>query len=319
MHNSIIFWLVFAGVVIILFAIDLYSTDHRNGKISIKTSLTWSGVWIATALLFDLFIFSFVENGSVKSVEFLTGYIIEKSLSIDNLFVFYMIFNLMNISNENQPHVLKWGIISAILLRVVFILFGVALIQIFHPIIYIFGGILLIAAYKMAFGDDTPIDFESNSIIKFITSRFNLLSEDNSKHFFKRVDGKIFITNLFLTLILIESADVIFAIDSIPAVIAITHDPFIIITSNIFAILGLRALYFALAGLAELFTYIKYGVSMILFFVGIKMMLSDILPIPTNYSLIIISTLFIGSILISIIMNHLVNKRNNKLNKVKYG
>lgn len=319
MHSSVIFWLVFAVIVIILFTIDLYLTDHRNGKISIKTSLIWSGVWITSALVFNLFIFFFVDNGSVKSVEFLTGYIIEKSLSIDNLFVFYMIFNLMNVKNENQPRVLKWGIISAIILRVVFILFGVALIQIFHPIIYVFGGILLFAAYKMAFGDDTPIDFESNSIIKYITSRFNLLSENNSNHFFKRINGKIFITNLFLTLILIESADVIFAIDSIPAVIAITHDPFIIITSNIFAILGLRALYFALAGLVELFTYIKYGVSLILLFVGLKMMLSDILPIPTTYSLVIISTFLIGAILISILMNHLDNKQNKKLNKVKYG
>lgn len=316
MHNSFMFWLIFVVLVTILFTIDLYVTDHRKGKINIKTSLIWSGVWISSALLFNIFIFFFIENGTGKSIEFLTGYIIEKSLSIDNLFVFFMIFNLMNISNENQPRVLKWGILSAIILRVVFILFGVALLHIFHPVIYIFGGILLFASYKMAFGDDAPIDFKKNPIIRFISRKFNVLPEEKSKQFFVKKEGKVFVTNLFLTLVLIESADIVFAVDSIPAVIAITHDPFIIITSNIFAILGLRALYFALAGMAELFEFMKYGIALILFFVGLKMLISDLIHIPTTYSLIVITLFLIGSVIMSIIMN---NKKNIKLDKVKYG
>lgn len=316
MHNTFSFWLIFVIIVAVLFAIDLYVTDHRRGKISIKASLIWSGVWIASAMLFNIFIYFFIDNGSEKSIEFLTGFIIEKSLSVDNLFVFFMIFNLMNVKNENQPHVLKWGILSAIVLRVIFILFGVALLHIFHPVIYLFGAILLLAAYKMAFGDDSPIDFNSNPLIKFVSRKFNLLPEDNSRHFFRRKGGKIFITNLFLTLVMVESADVVFAVDSIPAVIAITHDPFIIITSNIFAILGLRALYFALAGLAELFAYLKYGVAVILFFVGLKMMLADIIHIPTVVSLTIICICLLVSVIISIILNRAANKQIENFNKV---
>ena len=316
MYNTFSFWLVFVILVAILFSIDLYVTDHRRGKISIKASLIWSGVWIASAMLFNLFIYFFIDNGAEKSIEFLTGFIIEKSLSIDNLFVFFMIFNLMNINSANQPHVLKWGILSAIVLRVIFILFGVALLGLFHPVIYVFGIILLIAAYKMAFGDDSPIDFKSNHLIKFVSRKFNLLPEDKSRHFFIKRNGKLFITNLFLTLIMVESADVVFAVDSIPAVIAITHDPFIIITSNIFAILGLRALYFALAGLAELFAYLKYGVAVILFFVGFKMILTDVIHISTVVSLIVICSCLIISVIISIILNRGSNKQIENFNKV---
>ena len=218
-----------------------------------------------------------------------------------------MIFSMMNIKKENQPHVLKWGILSAIVLRVIFILFGVALLHLFHPVVYVFGIILFVAAYKMAFGEDSPIDYETNTVMKFISGKFNHLPNDESRHFFKKIDGKFYVTNLFLTLLMIESADVVFAVDSIPAVIAVTHDPFIIITSNIFAILGLRALYFALSGLADLFAYLKYGVAIILFYVGVKMVLVDIFPIPTIVSLIIICACLFISIILSIIMKNRTN------------
>jgi len=281
--------------------IDLYVTDHRRGKITLKASLIWSGIWIVTALLFNVFLYFYLEQGHQKAIEFLTGYIIEKSLSVDNLFVFLMIFSVMNVKPEHQPHILKWGILGAIFFRIIFILAGVALINLFHPIIYIFGALLLYAAYKMAFGGDEKIDVENNWLIKIFIKYFKLKPEYEGRKFFIKENGKRYITTMFLTLLLIESSDIVFAIDSIPAIIAITHDTFIIISSNIFAILGLRALYFALAGLVDLFKYLKYGVALLLFYVGIKMLISDWYKIPTEISLIIIITILTVSILLSLI------------------
>lgn len=281
--------------------IDLYVTDHRRGRITLKASLIWSGVWIATALLFNLFIYLYLENGHQKALEFLTGYIIEKSLSVDNLFVFLMIFSVMDIKPENQPHILKWGILSAIVFRIIFIFAGVALINLFHPIIYVFAIILLLASYKMAFGGEQKIDVENNWLIKFSRKHFKLNTAYEGKKFFIKVDKRIYITTTFLTLLLIESSDIVFAVDSIPAIIAITNDTFIIISSNIFAILGLRALYFALAGLVDLFVYLKYGVAIILFYVGIKMLISEFYKIPTEVSLFVILFFLGGSIVLSLI------------------
>ncbi len=310
MHNHFVFWVIFVVIIAVLFYIDLYVTDHRKGKIGVRSSLIWSGIWILTALAFNLIIFLFLEDGKIKGIEFLAGYLIEKSLSVDNLFVFIMIFGVMGIKDENQPHVLKWGIISAIVLRIIFILIGVTIISLFHPIIYIFGLILLYAAYKMAFMPETTIDYKNNWLIKLASRYFNILTDYNGSRFFVRNNKKTFVTQLFLALLLIESADIVFAIDSIPAVIAITHDPFIIITSNIFAILGLRALYFALAGIIEIFSYLKYGVAVILAYVGIKMIISDLYKIPTIISLAIILICIIVSIIIS-----LVNYRKNPTTK----
>jgi len=301
LHNHFIFWVIFVVIIAVLFYIDLYVTDHRKGKIGIRSSLIWSGIWILTALAFNLIIFLFLEDGKTKGVEFLAGYLIEKSLSVDNLFVFIMIFSVMGIKDENQPHVLKWGIISAIVLRIIFILIGVTIISLFHPLIYIFGLILLYAAYKMAFMPESTIDYKNNWLIKIASRYFNILTDYNGSRFFVRRDKKTFVTQLFPALLLIESADIVFAVDSIPAVIAITHDPFIIITSNIFAIFGLRALYFALAGIIEVFSYLKYGVAVILAYVGIKMIISDLYKIPTTISLTIILICIIVSIIISLL------------------
>lgn len=281
--------------------IDLYVTDHRRGKITLKASLIWSGVWIFTALLFNIFLYFYLEDGHQKALEFITGYIIEKSLSVDNLFVFLLIFSVMGVKAENQPHILKWGILSAIIFRIVFIFAGVALINIFHPIIYFFGIILLFAAYKMAFGGEQKIDVEHNWMIKTAKRYFKLNTEYEGKKFFIKIDKKVYITTTFLTLLLIESSDIVFAVDSIPAIIAITKDTFIIISSNIFAILGLRALYFALAGLVDLFVYLKYGVAFILFYVGIKMLVSEYYKIPTEVSLLIIISVLTASVILSLI------------------
>lgn len=283
-----------------MFYIDLSVTSHRKGKIGIKSSLIWSGMWIGTALLFNLLILLFLENGKQKAIEFLAGYLVEKSLSLDNLFVFLMIFNVMGIKDENQPHVLKWGIISAIAMRILFILAGIALINMFHPIIYFFGALLLYAAYHMAFGEETQIDLENNRLVKFVSKAFRILPKYDGRKFFLTQEKKLYFTPLFLTLILIEAADVIFNLDSVPAVIAITTDPFIVITSNIFAILGLRALYFALAGIVDLFVYLKYGVSVILTFVGLKMLIADYVVISTTLSLGIIILCIAVSVILSL-------------------
>jgi len=295
------FWFIFSAVIAVMLFIDLYVTDHRRGKITLKASLIWSGVWIFTALLFNLFLYFYLESGHQKAIEFLTGYIIEKSLSVDNLFVFLMIFSVMDIKPENQPHILKWGILSAIVFRIIFIFAGVALINLFHPIIYVFAIILLLAAYKMAFGGEQKIDVENNWLIKISRKYFKLNTAYAGKKFFIKVDKKVYITTTFLTLLLIESSDIVFAVDSIPAIIAITNDTFIIISSNIFAILGLRALYFALAGLVDLFVYLKYGVAIILFYVGIKMLISEFYKIPTEISLVVILIFLGGSIVLSLI------------------
>ncbi len=300
MHNHFIFWVIFSVIIIVMFYIDLYVTDHRKGKIGIKSSLMWSGIWISTALIFNLIILFFLEDGKIKAVEFLAGYLIEKSLSVDNLFVFLMIFSVMGISEEHQPHVLKWGIISAIVLRIIFILAGVTLIKLFHPIIYVFGLILLFAAYKMAFGSEVKIDLKKNIVIKFVSKHFNILTEYHGDKFFITRNSIRYITPPFLALLLIESADIVFAVDSIPAVIAITHDPFIIITSNIFAILGLRALYFALKNVVDLFVFLKYGVAAILAYVGVKMLIADFYKIPTSLSLGIIILCLAASIILSL-------------------
>ncbi|MGE5430530.1 MAG: TerC/Alx family metal homeostasis membrane protein [Syntrophomonadaceae bacterium] len=300
MDNHFLFWVIFALVVSVMFYVDLYRTEHRKGKVGIKASLMWSGIWIGAALLFNLAIFLFMQNGRVLSLEFLAGYIIEKSLSVDNLFVFIMIFKVMGIHEVNQPHVLKWGILSAIVMRIIFILVGVALVSLFHPVIYIFGILLFYASFKMAFGGEGQINLEHNPLFKFASKRFNLVTKYNGKKFFIKQNGKTHVTPLFLTFLLIESADLIFAVDSIPAVIAITKDVFIIITSNIFAILGLRALYFALAGIVKLFGYLKYGVAVILFFVGVKMVLSDVYPIPTEISLLFIVFCLAASVILSL-------------------
>ena len=301
MANEFIFWIIFWIIVSILFYVDLYVTGHREGKISLKSSLIWSGVWICTALLFNVFLYFYLEDGRHKALEFLTGYLIEYSLSVDNLFVFLLIFKVMNVSAENQPQILKWGILSAIVFRIAFIFLGVGLIKLFHPIIYLFALILLYAAYKMAFGGEYEVDVDHNPLVKFAVRHFKLLPGHHGKHFFVRKEGKFFATTLFLTLLLIESTDIVFAVDSIPAIIAITRDEFIIITSNIFAILGLRSLYFALAGIVDIFAYLKYGVAIVLFYVGTKMLLSDLFEIPIVISLGVIMVCLGGAVILSLI------------------
>lgn len=313
LFNEFAFWIFFSIIVAILFLIDLYVTDHRRGQITLKASLLWSAVWIITALLFNVFIYFYLEEGHARALEFITGYLIEKSLSVDNLFVFLMIFSVMGVKKADQPHILKWGIISAIIFRIVFIIAGVSLIKLFHPIIYLFGLILFYAAYKMAFGKEEAIDLDSNLVVKVLRKYFKLHPTYSGRHFFIRENGRLYMTSMFLTLMLIESSDIVFAIDSIPAIIAITKDTFIIISSNIFAILGLRALYFALSGVVDLFMYLKYGVALILFYVGIKMVIADIYAIPTIISLGIIIFTLAFSVILSLLQRKRLDEKARRM------
>ncbi|MBU2446784.1 MAG: TerC family protein [Bacteroidetes bacterium] len=294
------YWIVFTIIISVMLAIDLWVTDHRHGKLGIKSALIWSGIWIGVALLFNVSIYFKFPNGHEKALEFLTGYLIEKSLSVDNLFVFIMIFTVMGVEEKNQPHILKWGILGAVVFRIVFILGGVALIQAFDFVVYIFGAILLYTAYKMAFMHERKIEPDKNILIRIASKIIPVKTDNSDGRFFIKQEGKIFATSYFLTLLLIESTDIVFAIDSIPAILAITRDPFIVITSNIFAILGLRALYFALAGVMGLFRYLKYGIALLLFYVGIKLLISHFYHIPTLISLGIIAIVLTASILASI-------------------
>ncbi len=311
MTTQLWYWIIFTILVSVMLAIDLWFTDHRKTKLGIKRALIWSAIWIGVALLYNISIYFKFPNGHVKAMEFLAAYLIEKSLSVDNLFVFIMIFTIMGIEDRDQPHILKWGIIGAIIFRIIFILAGVALIQKFEFVIYLFGIILLYTSYKMAFTEEKKIEPEKNLFVK-LASKIFPIKTNNVHKFFVKENKKVYITNLFLTLLLIESTDIVFAIDSIPAVIAISRDPFIVITSNIFAILGLRALYFALAGIMGLFRYLKYGISFLLFFVGIKMLISEFYHVPIYVSLTVIAVTITISILASIVIkeNKIIENKN---------
>lgn len=299
------FWLLFAAMVGVMLYIDLYISDHQEGEKSFKSSVIWSLIWLGVALAFNASLYFFYDNGHEKAMEFLAGFLIEKSLSVDNLFVFIMIFQALNISRANQPHILKWGILSAIVFRIVFIMAGVSLLSYFHATIYIFGAILLWASYKMlrdAFSDeDQTIDLAESRIVRYVNRHFRVLTDYTGNRFFTRADGKLALTPLFIALLLIESADIVFAVDSIPAVLAITQDPFIVITSNIMAILGLRALYFVLAGMLNLFRFLKHGVAMILLFVAAKMLIADFYKIPVSVSLAVIFAILFLSVVISLL------------------
>jgi tellurite resistance protein TerC len=302
----IAYWIIFVVIVGAMLYIDLYVTDHEDHEKSLKSSTIWSLIWIGVALSFNASLYLFYDNGHEKAMEFLASYLIEKSLSVDNLFVFIMIFQTLNIKRINQPHILKWGILSAVVFRIIFILLGVGLIKNFQATIYVFGAILLYAAYKMlrnALSDEEEVlDLDNSRVIKYINTHFRVATTYTGNKFFTKIDGKMALTPLFLALVMIETADIVFAVDSIPAVLAITQDPFIVITSNIMAILGLRALYFVLSGMLGYFKYLKHGVALILLFVGVKMMIVHFYKIPVAVSLGVIFTTLILSVGLSLIM-----------------
>ena len=301
-------WICFLGFVLLMLALDLGVFHRKSHEVKIKEALVWSAVWISLALIFNYGIYVFL--GKQKAIEFLTGYVIEKSLSIDNLFVFIMLFTYFKVEAKYQHKVLFWGILGALAMRAVFIFAGVALISKFHWIIYIFGILLVVTGIKMLFHKDEDIQPDKNPLVRLFKKFYPVSKESHGSKFFVKIDGKRFATPLFVVLLIVEFTDLIFAVDSIPAILAITDDTFIIFTSNVFAILGLRALYFALAGITKYFHYLKYGLSAILVFVGIKMTIVDFYKIPILYSLLVIT----GILLISVLLSIAFPKKNDLIN-----
>ncbi len=292
-------WAGFIAFVILMLAIDLGIFHRKSHEIKIKEALIWSAVWISLALIFNYGIYVFL--GKEKALEFLTGYLIEKSLSVDNLFVFIMLFTYFNVQPKYQHKVLFWGILGALIMRAIFIFAGVALISKFHWIIYIFGAFLVFTGIKMLFHNDEEIAPDKNPLVRLFKKFFPVSEQMHEGNFFVKINSKTVATPLFIVLLIVEFTDLIFAVDSIPAILSISNDTFIIFTSNVFAILGLRALYFALAGITKYFHYLKYGLSAILVFVGAKMVIADFYKIPILYSLLTILSILFVSILLSIL------------------
>ena len=285
--DSLYSWIIFNVFVLGMLALDLLVFHRKAHAVSLREAFTWSVVWISLALIFNLGIY--YMWGSEKAMEFLAGYLIEKSLSVDNIFVFIMIFYYFAVPAIYQHRILFWGILGALIMRAIFIALGAALLTAFHWMIYVFGGFLVITGVKLLLTGDHQVEPEKNPAVRLLRRVMHVTKKYDGQRFFVRVDGRLWATPLLLVLVVVETTDVIFAVDSIPAIFAITSDPFIVYTSNIFAILGLRALYFLLAGIMDMFRYLKVGLSFVLCFVGIKMTIVDLYKIPIEISLGVIA------------------------------
>jgi tellurite resistance protein TerC len=300
------FWAGFLGLVFCMLLLDLVVFNRKAHEIKMKEALLLSLFWILLAVGFNIFVW--IWQGPQRAMEFLTAYLIEESLSIDNLFVFIMIFTYFQVKPEYQHKILFWGIIGAMVMRAIFIFTGMALIEKFHWIIYIFGGFLVITGIRMLFDSGKQIEPDKNPVIRLARRIIPVTSELHGSRFFVKINKKTFATSLFITLIMIEVTDLVFAIDSIPAVLAISNEPFIVYTSNVFAILGLRSLYFALASILKYFRFLKYGLAAILTFVGVKMIISGFYKIPIGYAL---GTVF-GILLLSVLLSLMIPDHSDK-------
>ena len=299
MEHSLTLWVVFNIFIVSMLIIDLTIFNREPEEISIRKALGWTAVWIILAVIFGIGLYYYMDPES--SLDFFTGYLIEKSLSVDNIFVFLLIFTYFGVDPKYQHRVLFWGIFGALVFRLIFILIGVALIEQFHWVIYIFGAFLIFTGIKLAFEKDKEIKPNRNPVLKLVRRFVPVTKDFHGEKFFIKRNGKWIATPMFIVLVMIETTDVVFAFDSIPAIMAITRDTFIIYSANAFAILGLRALYFALSGVMRLFHYLHYGLALILVYVGTKMMLEDLVEIPTLVTLSVIILTISFSILISII------------------
>ncbi|KAB2319634.1 TerC family protein [Betaproteobacteria bacterium SCN1] len=300
-------WAAFIAFVLVMLAVDLFLVGgNKAHKVSFREAAAWSFVWFSLAMLFNLGLWWHLrgEYGAVvaeaKSLEFLTGYLIEKALAVDNIFVFLMIFSYFAVPAEYQRRVLIYGVVGAIVMRAIMILAGAWLVKEFHWILYLFGAFLVFTGVKMLMAAEVEPDLNDNRLIKWVKGHLRMTPDYRGEKFWVVENGVRIFTPLFLVLIMIEASDLIFAVDSIPAIFAITTDPFIVFTSNIFAILGLRAMYFMLAGLADRFHLLKYGLAMVLVFVGAKMLAVDFYKIPVGLSLgivgLIIATFMFASL-----------------------
>jgi len=292
MSPEILPWIFFNIFIVFMLALDLFIFHRKKHSIEIKESIAWTAFWIFLALLFNVYIY--YSRGHEDALNFFTGYLIEKSLSVDNLFVFLLIFKYFHTPKILQHGVLFWGVLGAIIIRGIFIAVGIVLIEQFHWMIYIMGAFLVIAGIKLGFGEEKMVEPEKNFVLK-IVRRFVTVSDTyEGGNFFIKNGARYIATPLFIVVMAIETTDIVFAMDSIPAIFAITLDPFIVYTSNIFAILGLRSLFFSLQHMMGVFQHLNYGLALILVFIGIKMILADIIVIPILLALgIVFSILFI--------------------------
>lgn len=298
-ETSLLVWTAFVVFVLFVLALDLGVFHKKSHTVGFKESIIWSVVWIALAMVFAGVLFYW--RGQDDMMLYLTGYVIEKSLSVDNLFVFLLIFSFFKIPNQYQHKILFYGIIGALVMRAFFIWAGIAVLQKFHWVIYLFGALLVVSGIKMLMPEKGDVDLGDKWIIKFTKKIFPTTHDFHDDKFFVKLNGKWFVTPLFITLIFVEFSDLVFAVDSIPAIIGITSDPFIVFTSNVFAILGLRALYFALKGFADLFHYLKYGLSVILMFIGVKLLISGVFHMPVSVTMAVIFGILFISVIASLV------------------
>jgi len=304
-------WAGFFALVLVMLAIDLFLVGGgKQHRVSVKEAATWSGIWVVISLLFAGALWWYLDGAvgrevaNTKALEFFTGYLIEKSLAVDNVFVWLMLFSFFAIPPELQKRVLIYGVLGAIVMRTVMIFAGAWLIAQFHWILYVFGAFLLVTGIKMWWFANEKPDLEKNPVVKWLRGHMNITSELRGERFFvfKEQAGQLvrYATPLFVVLVLVEITDLIFAVDSIPAIFAITTDPFIVLTSNVFAILGLRAMYFLLADVADRFSLLKYGLAVVLMFIGVKMLLIDVYKIPIGLSLGVVAVIIGVSVWLSL-------------------
>lgn len=299
-------WILFNVFVFGMLAIDLGVFHRKAHAVTTREATVWCIVWITLGLLFNAGVYAWM--GPEKGLEFFTGYLIEYSLSVDNIFVFIIILTYFSVSPAHQHRVLFWGILGALIMRGTFIATGALLLQLFHWVIYVFGAFLVFTGFKMITNEETSVHPEDNPVIKVLRRVMPVTTDFDGQRFFIKRNGKWAATPLFVVLLVIESTDLIFAVDSVPAIFAVSEDPFIVYTSNVFAILGLRSLYFLLAGVMDIFIYLRYGLGVVLGFVGVKMLLADIYKIPIGLSLAAVA----GILAISIIASLLVRSRGTR-------
>lgn len=319
MINSIgspLLWGSFAVIVVIMLAVDLLLQGRRGAAtMTLRQAAIWSLVWVSLSLLFNAGLWWYLSETMGRAVAdkqalaFLTGYLIEKALAVDNVFVWLMLFSYFSVPPNLQRRVLVFGVLGAIILRTIMIFAGSWLVTQFQWILYVFGAFLLFTGVKMALAKEDDSDIGDKPLVRWIRSHLRMTDKIENEHFFTRRNGVLFATPLLLVLILVELSDVIFAVDSIPAIFAVTTDPFLVLTSNLFAILGLRAMYFLLAGVAERFSMLKYGLSVILVFIGFKMLIMDLYHIPIAVSLSVVA----GILVLTLVINVFVNRRNDRL------
>ncbi|MBF9144198.1 TerC family protein [Hymenobacter properus] len=300
MENTPLFWLVFVAFVVGLLLLDLLVFNRKAHEIKLREALGWSTFWVVLSLGFNLLVYR--TMGHQAGLQWLTGYLVEKALSVDNLFVFLLIFNYFKVPGQYQHRILFWGVLGALILRAVFILIGGALLAKFHFLLYLLGAFLVYTGIKMGFsGNEPEIDPENNPMVRFLSRHLPITRQLEGGKFFIKKDGLRFATPLFVVLIMVETTDVVFAADSIPAILAITRDTFVVFTSNVFALLGLRAMYFALASLMRLFHYLHYGLALILVFIGAKILLEYLYPIPMPWALGVVGGLLALSVAASLL------------------